>query len=120
MSLIKCTECGQDISDQAPSCPHCGLPLSAKNLSSVPSEARKVDLNVEKFEMTSKKWKKYLMFAIPLLVIGLPLFFFNLMIGMTTGTTSSSAGWFFLGLVFTVIGGILFLISAIGNWWERG
>lgn len=31
MSLIKCPECGQEISDKAPTCPHCGAPL-AKNV----------------------------------------------------------------------------------------
>lgn len=27
MSMIKCTECGNDISDKATSCPHCGCPM---------------------------------------------------------------------------------------------
>ncbi len=29
MALVKCTECGREISDQALSCPGCGAPLSA-------------------------------------------------------------------------------------------
>ena len=29
MSMIKCTECGNDISDKATSCPHCGCPMDA-------------------------------------------------------------------------------------------
>lgn len=28
MSLIKCTECGKEISDKATTCPNCGCPLS--------------------------------------------------------------------------------------------
>ncbi|MCR4911309.1 MAG: zinc ribbon domain-containing protein [Bacilli bacterium] len=28
MALIKCPECGREISDQAVSCPHCGFPLA--------------------------------------------------------------------------------------------
>lgn len=31
MALIKCPECGKEISDRAVSCPHCGYPI--KNLS---------------------------------------------------------------------------------------
>ena len=32
MALIKCYECGKEISDKAPSCPHCGAPqLVSKN-----------------------------------------------------------------------------------------
>lgn len=27
MALIKCTECGKEISDKAPACPNCGIPL---------------------------------------------------------------------------------------------
>lgn len=30
MALIKCSECGREISDSAESCPHCGKPLSSK------------------------------------------------------------------------------------------
>ena len=29
MALIKCTECGKEISDKAEACPHCGCPISA-------------------------------------------------------------------------------------------
>ena len=28
MALIKCEECGHDLSDKAASCPHCGTPLA--------------------------------------------------------------------------------------------
>lgn len=33
MSLIKCKECGKEISDKAENCPHCGYPINknAKN-----------------------------------------------------------------------------------------
>lgn len=29
MALIKCPECGKEISDQATSCPNCGIPINA-------------------------------------------------------------------------------------------
>ena len=31
MALIKCPECGQEISDQATSCPNCGCPMKEKH-----------------------------------------------------------------------------------------
>lgn len=31
MSMIKCAECGKEISDKAPSCPNCGCPTSSQN-----------------------------------------------------------------------------------------
>ena len=30
MALIKCGECGKDVSDKANSCPHCGCPIENK------------------------------------------------------------------------------------------
>lgn len=30
MALIKCSECGKDVSDKASACPHCGNPLTPK------------------------------------------------------------------------------------------
>lgn len=30
MALIKCSECGRDVSDKASACPHCGNPLTPK------------------------------------------------------------------------------------------
>lgn len=37
MALIKCLECHKEVSDKAPTCPHCGCPLS-KNLEVVQDE----------------------------------------------------------------------------------
>ena len=30
MALIKCPDCGRDISDKAPACPHCGRPSAGE------------------------------------------------------------------------------------------
>lgn len=30
MALIKCPECGNDVSNKAPFCPHCGVPVSSR------------------------------------------------------------------------------------------
>ena len=51
MSLIKCPECGKEISDKATSCPNCGCPVS------VPKESD-VFLDAKKFNKESKKIKK--------------------------------------------------------------
>jgi zinc-ribbon domain len=31
MAMIKCPECGQDVSSKAPSCPKCGNPINMKS-----------------------------------------------------------------------------------------
>lgn len=35
MALIKCTECGKEVSTQATACPHCGCPTTANSPSSL-------------------------------------------------------------------------------------
>ena len=32
MALVNCIECGKEVSDQAPKCPHCGYPLQQRTL----------------------------------------------------------------------------------------
>lgn len=39
MALIKCSECGREISDKAPACVHCGCPTSASVQNTVPTSA---------------------------------------------------------------------------------
>ena len=36
MSLIKCPECGKEVSTAAETCPHCGYPLKKKNQNESP------------------------------------------------------------------------------------
>jgi hypothetical protein len=118
MALVKCLECGRDISDQALSCPHCGLPLKLQEIKKS-GDGKKVELNINKYEMTSKKWKKFFLVATPLLIIGIPCFAYNVMAAMMSNDLVSPWGSV-IGFWFSAIGGILFLIGAIGHWWERG
>ena len=36
MALVKCEECGRDVSDKAPACPGCGCPLATRSLAAAP------------------------------------------------------------------------------------
>ena len=40
MALIRCSECGKEISDKATACVHCGCPVSKSN-----SEQKQIDFN---------------------------------------------------------------------------
>ena len=51
MALIKCKECGNEISENATACPHCGCPVN------IPTKSKNI-------------LKKRAMIAIPLVVIG--------------------------------------------------
>ena len=57
MSLIKCPECGKEISNQAVSCPNCGLPNAKFNIISEPSFSRIVDEEAERLNANSYQKK---------------------------------------------------------------
>jgi uncharacterized membrane protein YvbJ len=40
MAIIKCPECGQDVSDMAQVCIHCGYPLNKETLDSTKSDEK--------------------------------------------------------------------------------
>lgn len=50
MALIKCMECGKEISDKAATCPHCGCPISEMNTVGV------VKIKLPKTEQISGGW----------------------------------------------------------------
>lgn len=39
MALIKCPECGKNVSSEAPACPHCGYPIKKKEIATEKSES---------------------------------------------------------------------------------
>ena len=43
MALIKCAECGREISDRASACVHCGCPISLSKQSNAPASASNTD-----------------------------------------------------------------------------
>ena len=58
MALIKCPECGKEISDKAPSCIHCGFPLDASVRATYDIVEHKIDVKFE-VEKIIKKFEEY-------------------------------------------------------------
>ena len=71
MALIKCPECGQEISDQATSCPNCGCPMKKTNGDSDKDNlGKKVEISIKKPDVKlDKKIKSILGGVIVCLVI---------------------------------------------------
>jgi hypothetical protein len=46
MALIKCEDCGREVSDRAPACPNCGAPIATANHAPAPD---KVSLKGDEF-----------------------------------------------------------------------
>ena len=53
MALIKCPECGKEISDQAEFCPHCGYPIKKKNDHAPLSNEQKIENANKQFNATT-------------------------------------------------------------------
>jgi len=102
MSLIKCSECGKEVSSQAVSCPSCGNPIAAKK----PTEASEPiePAKPVEIELTGKKWKKRIAFAIVLLFVG-------------WAVCLKSIGW---GLFLMFVAFVIGMSARIGAWWTNG
>lgn len=50
MALIKCIDCGREISDKATACPHCGCPIENRKVSGI------VKIKIPKTQQISGGW----------------------------------------------------------------
>ena len=87
MALIKCPECGHEISDSAPSCPHCGFVMTTLKESKV------------SLELVEAKRVKRSKLGTRLIIIAIVLFVVALVIEMIYHTTDLgiSAKYYFGG-----------------------
>jgi|GEM_PF-1411657 len=109
--LVKCTECGQEVSDSARVCPHCGYPLQ-----------RKAPL-VDGF---SRRLRRQRVIATIPLVAGVLIVAFLKLIGSSL-TNDNIESWYgitfvliaVIGFAAVVVGGIWHLVIALRLWWHR-
>ncbi len=97
MSLIKCSECQKDISDEAISCPFCGKPNKIEKIHTI--------------ELTSKKWKIVKIISVLLIFIGV-------LIGFSGESKGGDAVTGF-GVFVVFLGLIMFIVGKIGAWWSN-
>jgi len=95
MALIKCIECGTEVSDLAEKCPKCAYPISSK----------KEESKVQIIEQTSKKLKMQLAIGSVLLILG---FIFWGMFGSDS-----------IGIIFLILGVIMVISTKVSIWWHH-
>ena len=71
MALIKCSECGKEVSDKAKNCPHCGMPINEIKASS----GKSVAITISSSQSKEKKkrmptWVWILIVVASLLIVG--------------------------------------------------
>jgi uncharacterized membrane protein YvbJ len=69
MTLIKCTECGKDISDKADSCPNCGNPIKISESKVQISTDSNKPIQAEPV-IVSKGWKKAKLISWAAIILG--------------------------------------------------
>lgn len=97
MALVKCAECGNQISDKASACPKCGAPM-----------ARPVTI-----EQTGKRHKTIQLIGVLLIVIGMV----SCMAGVRGDSEPTAA---IVGAGMAIVGLVLWFAGRIGAWWGHG
>jgi uncharacterized membrane protein YvbJ len=106
MALIKCSECGQEISDKAFNCPKCGNPL--KDINKITQQSPVV------IEGTKKKWKLIILLSVIFLIIGVILFFKGL-----SSEGDSHYTVMGIGIDIALLSFIGLIIGKVGAWWSN-
>ena len=106
MALIKCPECGTEVSDKAVACPKCAHPI-------VEGSAEQVQtVKVQPIKKTAKKYKVKLLIGVFLMVLGFLLIVSSIM-GQQFNVVTAILG----GLA--TVGGVVWLIIAEFSSWRR-
>ncbi|MDP3297600.1 MAG: zinc ribbon domain-containing protein [Thermodesulfovibrionia bacterium] len=107
MALIKCPECGTEVSDKAVACPKCAHPIvegSAEQAQTVKAQPIK---------KTAKKYKGKMLIGIFLMVLG-----FLLIVSSVSGQQLNVVTGV-LGVLATVGGVVWLIIAEFSSWWQR-
>ena len=104
MSLIKCSECGTDVSSLAAACPRCAAPIANQ------AAARAVGQSVTTTELTSKALKKQALLATMTACIGVVL--------LVAAEPASGTGA--IGGLMAFGGLVWFIATRLRTWWHHG
>jgi len=92
MVLIKCVECGREVSDKASACPSCGHPINTGAITTV--------------QRTNKTWKIYSLIALGCFATGL----FFVFLGNE---------YAIIGSILLLVALILGISAKVGAWWTN-
>ncbi|MBM4031235.1 MAG: zinc ribbon domain-containing protein [Planctomycetes bacterium] len=106
MGLVRCAECGREVSDRAESCPQCGFPLSA-------SPDMVGGRQIRGIEKTAKRFKAHILLATIALIVG---------VIWTVGSCEQSKHGSVepMPILLTFFSAIWLLIAKLLAWWHHG
>ena len=100
MALMKCPDCGREISTLALACPGCGRPMEPEQQAP------------QAIERTSKKWKRLQAVGAAILIAGC------IIGGVGLVGEYYNVGW--TGVVLLIIGVGILIYGAVAAWWHHG
>lgn len=106
MALIKCEECGKNISDKATTCPSCGHPTN---------KAEKPLVQIDSAPRKRKKYRIGLLIFTPIFLVGIILSMIWWASTITGGEGEQLGFWLFV----TFVGLVGMIISKIGSWLSK-
>lgn len=100
MAIINCPECDTKISDKAEKCPKCAYPISCTQTQE----------KIQTIELTSKKYKKEMIFAVIATIIGIIIM---------VSTASEGSDWASFGGLLMFVGIVCLFVVKIKVWWHH-
>lgn len=106
MALIKCPECGKQVSSTAASCPHCGAPIAER-----PGDVAG-EINVTTTQETSKSLKRQILISAVLFWGGMVMFMMS--------AQSGEPGIPIVPALMNISGLFLYIATKARTWWHHG
>jgi ribosomal protein L32 len=103
MALVKCEECGNEVSNRATACPKCGAPIAHAVMP--PAGAAPAGKPAVPIEQTGKRYKGQMLAAGALACVG-----------AVVAASFSPA----IGVLMVLGGGVWLLAARFGAWWHHG
>ena len=97
MALIKCPDCGKEVSDVAPACPNCGRPIAQQ-------QNKRSFRKTQTIQMTAKRFKVAKLVGLFLLLLG--FFVYSNILPE-------------IGCALLIIGCLIILYGIFGKWWHH-
>ena len=112
MAIIACRECGNNVSNQAATCPHCGVAVA------ILRESTAAGTNIVSTQETAKKFKVRMILSFVCFFVG-GLGVILMFYGIQNGITDRMAFFVVAGLFFLLIGAYLYISTKIKIWWHH-
>jgi uncharacterized OB-fold protein len=105
MALIKCPECGNQVSNTAATCPHCGAPVAAAAI-----EAKHAGAPLTTVQETSKKLKIQIIIASVFFWVGVVWIFVEI---------RDNKPATLVPVILVLLGMVWYLVTRFRVWWHH-